>query len=129
MRAVSLTACSAAVAALVAGCGGHGAPKLAHTDAAELVSLAHRIAGEAPCGQARDIPRLRARAIALVNDGRVPAELQEPLMSAVGALASETPVCLPTVTLASTTPTPQPAPHGLGHDKAHRHHDHGHDKK
>ena len=112
--AVSFTACSAAVA----GCGSAGSPKLEHVDGAALIALSHRIAGEGACAQARDISRLRARAIALVNAGKVPAELQEPLMSAVGALGAEQPLCLPTVTTAK--PSPSPAP-----EKRHGHGKHG----
>jgi hypothetical protein len=110
-----------------AGCGTTTAPTLRQEDAAQLIALAHRIAGEGACGQVRDIRRLRARAEALVNRGRVPAELQEPLMSAVGALGADTPVCLPSVT--ASTPPP-PATTTPAHGK-HRH-DHGkgpkHDK-
>ena len=82
--AVSLTVCSA----LVAGCGSAGGPKLAHADGTALSSLAHRIAAEGADGQARDIPRLRDRTIALINAGRVPAKLQEPLLGMVNALAA-----------------------------------------
>jgi hypothetical protein len=78
-----LTACSAL---LVVGCGGKSVPKLAHADAAPLIALAHRIAHEGNRGQARDIPRLQSRVIALINTGRVPADLQEPLSSAANGL-------------------------------------------
>lgn len=81
--AVSLTVCSA----LAAGCGSNAGPKLEHADGARLISLAHRIATEGAHGQARDIPRLRNRTIALINARQVPAELQEPLLSLVNALA------------------------------------------
>jgi hypothetical protein len=87
--AVSLTVCSA----FVAGCGSDSGPKLEHADGAELTSLAHRITSETGCDQARDISRLQARAIVLVNAGRVPHELLEPLLSAVGALGAERPAC------------------------------------
>ena len=80
--AVSLTVCSA----LAAGCGSNGGPKLAHADGAALISLAHRIATEGPNGRARDIPRLRDRTIELINARKVPAKLQEPLLSKVNAL-------------------------------------------
>ena len=131
-RAVSLTACSAL---LLAGCGGSGTPKLDRSDAAGLIALAHRVASEDACGQARDIPLLRRRAIALVNAGRVPDELQEPLMSGVAALAEQTPVCLPKVTASSpappppTSPAPPSAPNRKGHERPapRRHHEHGHD--
>lgn len=115
--AVSLTVSSA----LAAGCGSAGSPKLEHADGVALISLAHRIAGEGSCAQARDIPRLRARAIALVNAGKVPADLQEPFISAVGALGAQAPLCLPTVTTAPRTPTPEPAPRGK-HNRDHGHH-------
>lgn len=82
--AVSLTVCSA----LVAGCSSNGGPKLAHADGTQLIVLAHRIAAESARGRARDIPRLRERTIALVNAGKVPADLQEPLLSAVNALGA-----------------------------------------
>jgi hypothetical protein len=80
--AVSLTVCSA----LVAGCGSDGGPKLEHADGAALISLVHRIAGEGAAGRARDISRLRDRTIALINAKKVPAELQEPLLSKVNAV-------------------------------------------
>jgi hypothetical protein len=79
---VSLTVCSA----LAAGCGSNSGPKLQHADGARLISIAHRIATEDAHGRSRDIPRLRDQAIALVNAGKVPADLQEPLLSAVNAL-------------------------------------------
>jgi hypothetical protein len=85
--AVSLTVCSA----LVAGCGSSSGPKLAHVDGVGLSSLTHRIAGERGAARARDIARLEARAIALVNQRRVPDELQEPLLSAVNALGAGRP--------------------------------------
>jgi hypothetical protein len=75
------------------GCGSKSTPKLERVDAAPLLALAHRIGGEEACAQARDIPRLQARAIALVNSGRVPDDLQEPMMSAVGAVTAARPSC------------------------------------
>jgi hypothetical protein len=78
--AVSLTVCSA----LLAGCG--SGPKLERADGAALRALAHRIAGEGASGRARDIPKLRRRAIGLSNAKRVPAELQEPLLGKVNAV-------------------------------------------
>ena len=126
-RAAWLTACSAA---LLAGCGG-GTPKLHRADGVSLAALAHRVPGEGACAQARDIRALRRRAIALVNAGRVPAELQEPLMSGVAALADQMPVCLRKVPAsAPAPPPPTPAPSarggrrhgpGRGHGKHHGH--------
>ncbi len=40
-------------------------------------------------GRARDIPRLRDRTIALINARKVPANLQEPLLSMVNAVGVE----------------------------------------
>jgi len=97
-----------------------------------LISLAHRIAGEGACAQARDIPVLQRRATALVNAGKVPARLEESLMSGVAALAEQRPICLPKVTAAppSPSPTPPPAPAtGGGPPRGHGHeHGHGHGK-
>ena len=83
--AVSLTVCSA----LVAGCGSDSRPKLEHADGAALISLVHRIESERADGRARDIPRLRDRAIALINAKRVPPDLQEPLLGMVNAIGVE----------------------------------------
>jgi len=134
-RRVSRTASSAAALLLLAGCGGGSdAPKLAHGDAAPLIDLAARIAREGSCAQARDIPRLSRAAIALVNSHRVPAALQEPLVSGVNDLSSHAPLCLPAVEPASTTPAPRPTPRakpaGPGRGKHHGRgngHGHGHD--
>jgi hypothetical protein len=131
------SASSALALLVVAGCGGQSPPRLAHADAAPLIALAARIAGERPCAQARDIPRLSARTIALVNAHRVPAALQEPLLAGVNDLSAQAPLCLPSVppgpTAATTTtrtePGPPPAPdrgkrgrghgHGRGHGGGH----------
>jgi hypothetical protein len=85
----------------LAGCGGSTAPKLARGDASPLIALAHRVAHEGTCGQSRDIPKLQRRVIALINSGRIPAALQEPLSSAANALAEVRPAC---------TGRPEPAP-------------------
>jgi hypothetical protein len=99
-------------------------------DAAQLVSLAHRIPGEGACAQARDIGLIRDRATALVNARRVPRELLEPLMSAVGALGDEVPLCLPAVTTHATTSVPTTPSPGKHHKHQHGHdHDEGRGKK
>jgi hypothetical protein len=129
-----------AVLLLAAGCGsGPSRPRLEHADAAALIDLAGRIAGESACAQARDIPKLKTRAIALVNARRVPTALQEPLISGVNALVAQQPVCLPSVPASATTPAvttpvkphgPKPRPpHGHGDHRPHHHgpgHGHGH---
>ncbi len=113
---VSLSASSA----LAAGCGGdRGPPALARSDAAPLVALAHRIAGEGQCAQLRDIRLLRRRAISLANTGRVPAELEDTFLSGVNALAADAPPCLPAVP--PVQPAAPPPGHGKGHGHGHRH--------
>lgn len=124
-RAAWLTACSAV---LLAGCGG-GGPALDRRDAASLIALAHRVPGEGACAQSRDIRVLRQRAIALVNAGRVPAELQEPLMSGVSALAEQMPICLPTVPASTPSPPSSPSPHARGKGQEKHGHGHGHGKE
>lgn len=90
------TASSVVVAVLLlAGCGGKAQPKLAHTDGAPLIALTGRIAGEGPCGQARDIPLLGRRAVSLIDAHRVPAALQEPFLSGVNDLVAQVPRCTP----------------------------------
>lgn len=125
-----------AAALLLAGCGSATRPQLEHADAAGLSALAGRIASEGACAQVQDIPKLHARAVALVNARRVPQSLQEPLLSAVNALAAEQPVCLPSVPASSTTPTvttpappfvhPRPPGHWPWPQHGHRGHGHGH---
>ena len=79
--AVSLTVSSA----LVAGCGS-SSPKLEHADGVALISLVHRIVAESAAERARDVPKLRERTIALINARKVPAKLQEQLLSMVNAI-------------------------------------------
>jgi len=114
----------APAAVLLAGCGG-GPPQMARADAAPLIVLAHRIPGEAPCAQARDIRSLEAKAAALVNAQRIPARLQGPLVSGVHLLRTQMPICLPPVEKSTPPPPPvsptPPKPHGAG-----KHHGHGH---
>ena len=105
---------------MLAGCGGKAQPKLAHADAEPLIALAARIAGEGSCGQARDIPRLGRRAVALVDEHRVPPELQESFLSGVNDLVAQAPRCTPgegrTATIAPRIGTGRvgPVPHA-GH--------------
>jgi hypothetical protein len=132
-----------AVLPVAAACGDARRPQLDHADAAGLIALAGRIATEGACAQANDIPKLHARAVALVNARRVPQALQEPLLSAMNALAAQSPVCLPSVPASSTTaptitlpgpprrhghapkPGPKPGHHGHGPGPGHGHHGHG----
>ncbi len=112
---------------VLAGCGGASQPKLGHDDAARLIALTDRIAAEAPCAQARDIAGVNARAIHLINQGRVPAELQEPLLAGVNSLAAHDPHCVPPT---ASTPAPdvkKPKPDHQPHGQDHKHKQHGHD--
>ena len=102
-------------AVFLAGCGS-SEPRLAHPDAQPLIALATRIAHEGACAQARDIAALQAQSLRLVNEGRVPAKLQEPFLSGVNALNEQKPTCVPKV---SPTPPQDGKHHGKhkGHDK------------
>jgi len=78
---------------LLIGCGSAG-PRLERSDAAPLIALTHRIAHERGCAQGRDARALRVEATRIVNTGRVPAELLEPLSSAVNVLVADTATCV-----------------------------------
>ncbi len=97
-------------------------PALARVDAQPLVALASQISREGACAQRRDIPRLQQQTVALVNTSRVPAELKDPLMSGVNALAEDTPPCVPAVPV---QPAPPPAPPKHDHHGKHDHGKHG----
>jgi hypothetical protein len=118
---VSLTACSA-----LAGCGdGPKPPALARADAAPLAALARRIAAEGPCAQRRDIRLLQQHAEQLVNARRVPAALEDTLMSGVNALAADSPPCVTAPPAQpTTTPAPPAKPHGKGPKPPKPRHDH-----
>lgn len=80
-RSVSRTACSAALVAALAGCGG-GGERLPVVTALRLARLADDVGGGRSCGA----PLLRAT-IAAVNHGEVPPALQERLLSDVNRVA------------------------------------------
>jgi hypothetical protein len=101
---------------VLAGCG-DSTPKLGHDDAAGLIRLTNAIAREGSCAQARDISAVSARAIQLVNQGRVPAALQEPLLAGVNSLAAHHPSCEPPALLPQVSKP--------GHEPHKPHHDHG----
>jgi hypothetical protein len=94
---------------VVAGCGGHARrpePRLAQSDATELISLAQQVARDAPadgCAAQREIAALSAKAHELVAAGRVPVGLRAPLLAGVAAVAADAPACAP-------PPAPAPAP-------------------
>jgi hypothetical protein len=91
-----LAARAAAVAAvgslLLVACGSQSGPRLTHADGTQLIALTDRIAAHGSC-KPRRRSALTARAIELVNSGRVPSGLQEPLLARVNALAEDTPAC------------------------------------
>ena len=127
-RTASEAAALAAVglSALLAGCGSN-APRLAESDAAPLVTLSHRIAGEGACAQARDIRTLQRDAARLVSAHHVPSALRADLARGVSALAARTPLCLPAAPPVSVIPPSPPPAHGHGH--GHGKHGHGHGGK
>ena len=125
------------VAAATAGCGGHARraaqPQLQHRDATALVSLARRVARDAPvdgCAAKREIAALSARAHELVAAGRVPAQLRAPLLAGVAAVAADAPACSPPAApAASVTTTSHGTGKGEKHGKGHGHgHGHGDDE-
>lgn len=115
LLAASLTACNSSAKP----------PALARADAAPLVALANSISREDACAQRRDIQTLQRHAVALVNTGRVPEELQEPLLSGIGSLTAAAPPCVPAVPVQPTPPQPTPEDHGHGHGHGHGN---GHDQ-
>jgi hypothetical protein len=110
------------IAVFLVGCGS-SEPRLDRSDVKPLLALTARIANEGACGQARDIAAVKRQAIRLVNQGRVPAKLQEPFLSGVNALGEQTPACVPAVTPAPTARPP--AKHGKGHGREHKKHGEG----
>jgi hypothetical protein len=117
----------ALAAAGLAGCGGDR-PHLARTDAAPLIALSKRIAREGKCGQARDIRKLQAQTISLVNARRVSPSLQETLLSGVNQLVAQAPVCVPQVAPAAVEPLPPAAATPRAGHERRKHHPkkHGH---
>lgn len=118
--------------ALLAGCGssrgGQPPPTLERADAARLASLSDRIARDAGdgCAYGRDAVRLRAETTRLINAGRVPQLLQEPLSSAVNDIAARAPLCAPPAAATTAEPSDQ-AQRTSGkrsgkHDRTHKPH-------
>jgi hypothetical protein len=125
----------AGVAVVAAGCGGHDRrpePRLARSDANELVSLAQQVVRDAPadgCVARREIAALSAKAHELVAAGRVPVRLRVQLLAGVAAVAADARACTP-----PPAPTPAPAPaaapapvekHDNGKHKGEKKHGHG----
>ena len=74
---------------LAAGCGGEPslANPLATTLAAHADAAAAHLEREEFCAASEDADVLQRRTIAAINEGAVPAELQEDLLGSVNALA------------------------------------------
>jgi hypothetical protein len=81
-RSVSPTACSAVAALALAGCGG-GADRLPVLTSLRLARLADQVSAGRSCGGT-----LVAAAVAAVNQGEVPASLQEQLVSEANRIAA-----------------------------------------
>jgi hypothetical protein len=115
----------------LAGCGGAeraAEPRLAHRDAAELVTRAQQIERDAPvdgCAATREITALAGRAQALVAAGRVPLRLRAPLLRGIDGLVADAPACAPPPPPAAPSPAHPADRHGKGHDN-HKDHGHGH---
>ena len=101
-RSASLAAFSAAL--LLTACGGqrstaHSVPKLPHALGVQLATKSDRVAGAADagdwCAASADAKQLQNDTIRAINEGRVPAVLQEPLQSGVNELVTETDRCAP----------------------------------
>jgi hypothetical protein len=122
-RTLSLVA-SLSVCSALAGCGGGSHATIPRTDADQLAALAKQIAGEGPCAQRRDIPRLQQNALQLVSAQRISADLGRQLVAGTNVLAADAPPCVPAVPTTTVTP-PQPKKPPKPHDD---HHDHHHGK-
>jgi hypothetical protein len=129
--AVWLSACSACL--VLAGCGGGRkaapAPKLpaplGRSLAAQSEQVASQLAAGDACGASDSATKLQQRTIASMV--RVPAELQEPLQSAVNDLADRAQAACQAATPPPPLPpvSPPPPEHGKGHGHGKKHKKHG----
>ena len=75
---------------LAAGCGGGGEPGLPSDLAAQLGALTESAAAQLEsgefCAAREDAAALQSRSIEAINEGQVPADLQEELLGSVNAL-------------------------------------------
>jgi hypothetical protein len=138
--AVWLSACSACL--VLAGCGGGGrkaapAPKLpaplGRSLAAQSDAVASQLAAGDACGASGSARNLQQQAIASMP--RVPADLQEPLQSAVNdlvdrveAACAATPPAVPPPPVAPPANPPPEQGKGHGHGKDHKKKKHGGDE-
>lgn len=102
---VWLTACSAALAIAIAGCGGSdnearvAGPKIEGAVANELAALSDEVAddldGGDACAAKEAAARLRARVTQAINDGKVPQVYLEDLSGVVNEIEVQIPACAP----------------------------------
>lgn len=100
-----LTACSAALAIAIAGCGGSDneagvtGPKIEGAVANELAALSDEVAddldGGDACAAQEAAARLRARVTQAINDGQVPQVYLEDLSGVVNEIEVQIPSCAP----------------------------------
>jgi hypothetical protein len=125
---------TAVAVAFAAGCGGRARqpePRLARSDARELVALAQQVARDAPvdgCAAQGEIAALSAKTHELVAAGRVPVRLRAPLLAGVAAVAADAPACTPPPAPAAAPAAPAPVEkHDNGkHKGKEKGHGHGH---
>jgi hypothetical protein len=103
-----LTACSAALALAVAGCGGDdgggtaqvaAAPKIDSAVVEQLASradeVARRLESADPCGAANEAAQLRAELTTAINDKAIPQVYLDDLSLVVNELVDQIPACPP----------------------------------
>jgi hypothetical protein len=102
-----LTACSAALAVALAGCGGGNdqtdpvvsGPRIESATASELADLsdelADRLEADDRCGAGDAAAQLRDRVTAAINEGKVPELYLEELSGAANELELAAPRCVP----------------------------------
>lgn len=132
-RSVWLTACSAALAVAVGGCGGNDSerqvagPKIEGAVANELASLSDEVAQQLEdgdsCAARKTAARLRDGVTEAINGGKVPDVYLEDLSGVVNEIEAQIPECT-----ASPAPPPEDGDKGKGEGKGKKK-GHGKDKK
>lgn len=123
-RSVWLTACSAALAVAVGGCGGNDSerqvagPKIEGAVANELASLSDEVAQQLEdgdsCAARETAARLRDGVTEAINGGKVPDVYLEDLSGVVNEIEAQIPECP-----ASSAPPPKDEGKGKGKKKGH----------
>ena len=124
-RSVWLTACSAALAVAVGGCGGNDSerqvagPKIEGAVANELASLSDEVARQLEdgdsCAARETAARLRDGVTEAINDGKVPDVYLEDLSGVVNEIEAQIPEC------AASPPPPDDGDTGKGKGKKRGH--------